>query len=76
MKSGLSFDFDQIIDRSGTASEKYDNRQQIFGNADVMPLWVADMDFATPPAITQALAERAAHPVYGYTIFPKACIKR
>lgn len=42
----------------------------MFGTAEVIPLWVADMDFAAPPAVTEALAARAAHPVYGYTIYP------
>ncbi|HEY6043480.1 MAG TPA: pyridoxal phosphate-dependent aminotransferase [Nitrosospira sp.] len=64
------YDFDSIINRAGTASLKYDGRQNMFGAADVIPLWVADMDFAAPPAVTQALARRAAHPVYGYTIYP------
>lgn len=62
-----SFDFDALIERSGSACEKWDARQQKFGRADVLPLWVADMDFAAPPCVQQALAERAAHPVYGYT---------
>ena len=44
----------------------------MFGAADVIPLWVADMDFAAPAAVTQALARRAAHPVYGYTIYPES----
>jgi len=63
-------DFDKEIDRTGTASLKYDKRQSMFGAAGVIPLWVADMDFATPAAVTQALCRRAAHPVYGYTVFP------
>ncbi|MCC2682078.1 MAG: Aminotransferase, class [Nitrosospira multiformis] len=42
----------------------------MFGAAEVIPLWVADMDFAAPAAVTQALSRRAAHPVYGYTVFP------
>ena len=42
----------------------------MFGTAEVIPLWVADMDFAGPSAVTRALAERAAHPVYGYTVYP------
>lgn len=62
-----TFDFDQIISRTGTASEKWDGRQAYFGRADVTPLWVADMDFAAPPAVTEALVARAQHPVYGYT---------
>lgn len=66
----MSFDFSRDINRSGTASLKYDGRQSMFGAAEVIPLWVADMDFAAPPAVTEALAARAAHPVYGYTIYP------
>jgi cystathionine beta-lyase len=42
----------------------------MFGAPDVIPLWVADMDFAAPPAITRALGERALHPIYGYTLYP------
>ena len=64
------YDFDSEINRSGTASLKYDGRRNMFGTGDVIPLWVADMDFAAPPAVTQALTQRAAHPVYGYTLFP------
>jgi len=65
----MSFDFDRIIDRSGTAALKWDGRRSVFGTDDVLPLWVADMDFAAPDAVTQALAARAAHPVYGYSQF-------
>ncbi len=64
------FDFDQEINREGSSSVKYDGRQAMFGKSDVIPVWVADMDFAAPPAVTQALIERAAHPIYGYTLFP------
>jgi cysteine-S-conjugate beta-lyase len=64
------YDFDSEIDRGGTASLKYDGRTNMFGREDVIPLWVADMDFAAPPAVTRALLRRAAHPVYGYTLFP------
>lgn len=63
----MSFDFDQEVDRSGSSSLKFDGRASVFGRADVTPLWVADMDFAAPPAVTRALVERAAHPIYGYT---------
>lgn len=66
----MSDDFDREIDRTGTYSTKYDGRQAMFGHPDVMPLWVADMDFAAPAAVTEALVARAAHPVYGYTLFP------
>jgi len=66
------FDFDQIIQRNGTNSLKHDARQLLFGRADVIPMWVADMDFAVPPAVTNALAERAKHPIVGYTAEPES----
>lgn len=65
-------EFDRVIPRSGTASFKYDARKDIFGRQDVIPLWVADMDFAAPAAVRRALSARAAHPVYGYTIHPES----
>lgn len=70
--AGSGYDFDREIDRTGTASLKYDGRQSMFGAQEVIPLWVADMDFAAPPAVILALSERAAHPVYGYTVFPES----
>lgn len=63
-------DFDQLIDRSGTNSLKYDARQRLFGRDDAIPLWVADMDFAAPEVVTRALSVRAQHPVYGYSEYP------
>ncbi|MDT8310264.1 MAG: PatB family C-S lyase [Methylophaga sp.] len=66
------FDFDQSIERAETGAQKYDNRQLIFGQPDVIPLWVADMDFAVPPAVSEALQQRAAHPVFGYHQFPES----
>lgn len=74
MESSLKalFNFDQPINREGTASLKYDGRQAMFGNAEVIPLWVADMDFAAPPAVTKALLARANHPIYGYSVFPES----
>ncbi len=64
------FNFDQTINREDSASLKFDARKALFGRSDVTPLWVADMDFASPPAVTEALMERAKHPIYGYTDFP------
>ncbi|MBA3023548.1 MAG: pyridoxal phosphate-dependent aminotransferase [Gammaproteobacteria bacterium] len=64
--------FDSAPDRQNTASLKYDARQAVFGRDDVIPLWVADMDFAVPDAVQRALTQRAAHPVFGYTIFPSS----
>ena len=66
----MSINFDQDIPRNGTSSKKHDGRVAYFGTPDVLPLWVADMDFAAPEAVTRALALRAAHPVYGYTFYP------
>lgn len=68
----MSLDFDRIIPRVGTDALKWDGRRNVFGTDDVLPLWVADMDFAAPAAVTRALAARAAHPVYGYSLFSDA----
>jgi cystathionine beta-lyase len=64
----MKYDFDQTIDRSTTNTVKYDLRKTYFGKADVIPLWVADMDFASPECIRKAVAERAKHEIYGYTL--------
>ena len=64
--------FDQVIKRQGTLSLKYDGLQATFGRNDVQPLWVADMDFAAPNAVTQALKVRAEHPIYGYSMAPES----
>ena len=68
----MGFDFDRVIPREHTHSVKFDGRQQYFGTEDLIPMWVADMDFAVPDCVAQALAERAAHPVYGYTLYPES----
>ena len=70
--SDTCFDFDRPPSRDGTHSVKWDGRVGQFGTANVLPLWVADMDFAAPEPVTRSLIERAAHPVYGYTLFPEA----
>lgn len=66
----MSFDFDIPIDRRHTHAVKFDGRAQKFGTADVAPLWIADMDFAAPPCVVDALVDRARHPIYGYTEYP------
>jgi cystathionine beta-lyase len=68
----LTIDFDNEIPRTGTNAFKHDGRAAYFGTADVLPLWVADMDFASPEAVSRALQERAAHPIYGYTQYPES----
>jgi cystathionine beta-lyase len=62
----MTYDFDTVINRRGTNSYKWD----IFHEEDVIPLWVADMDFAVAPAISAAIRRRAEHPVWGYTRVP------
>ncbi len=64
--------FDQPVAREHTQSLKYDGRAATFGTEDVLPMWVADMDFAVPEAISKALQTRAAHPVFGYSIAPES----
>ena len=62
------YNFDEIIERRGTSCVKYDGLQENFGNKDLIPLWVADMDFATPDFIVDALKKRCEHPIFGYTL--------
>lgn len=64
------YDFDRIIERRGTGALKTDALQQRYGKAELQPLWVADMDFATPPFIVDALKKRMEHPIFGYTVEP------
>ncbi|WP_336759118.1 MalY/PatB family protein [Paenibacillus sp. USHLN196] len=60
--------FDQSINRISTGSEKWDALEDIFGAADALPMWVADMDFAAPPSVIQALQTRMEHGIFGYTV--------
>lgn len=64
--------FDRTINRLNTASYKWDQSKKLFGTTDLLPMWVADMDFASPPAVVEALAERVQHGVYGYTMRPQS----
>jgi cystathionine beta-lyase len=66
-----TYNFDELIDRSGTSTVKYDGRQAFFGNPDLLPLWVADMDFKTPDFIVDAIRKRAGHEIFGYTLKPE-----
>jgi cystathionine beta-lyase len=67
----MKHSFDELIDRTGTNSIKWDYRREVFGSSDVLPLWVADMDFACPPGVVEAVIRRAQHPIYGYPGKPK-----
>ena len=68
----MDSEFDRPIPREQTHCVKFDARKAVFGREDVLPVWVADMDFAAPEAVTAALKARAEHPVYGYTLFPES----
>lgn len=61
------YNFDEVIERKGTGSSKWDLIEEKGYSEDTIPMWVADMDFKTLPDITEALIERAKHPIYGYT---------
>lgn len=63
----MKYDFDEIIPRRGTNSYKWDSAQE-----DVLPMWVADMDFRTAPAVVEALRKRVEHGIFGYTKVPSA----
>ena len=65
-KQMMKYNFDEIIPRRGTNSYKWDSAE----DTDVLPLWVADMDFRTAPAIVEALEKRVAHGIFGYTRVP------
>lgn len=67
----MKYDFDRIIDRSGTNALKYSVLKERYGRDDLLPLWVADMDFETPDFITDALRKRLEHSLFGYTVTPK-----
>ena len=64
----MATDFDAEIERRGTHSYKWDDNHRLFGRADLLPFWVADMDFATPQPILDAIRSRCEHPVLGYGI--------
>ena len=63
----MPFDFDSVIDRRGTDSVKFDFAAENGYDPDILPLWVADMDFQAPPCVRKALAERVEHGIFGYS---------
>lgn len=64
----MIYDFDKVIDRRGSGCFKYDALQMFYGREDILPLWVADMDFAVAPEILSALQNRLDHPIFGYNL--------
>ncbi len=67
----MKYNFDEIIDRKNTACIKWDFSKDFLGEDDLLPMWVADMDFKTPDFIAMAVQERAAHEIYGYSARPE-----
>ena len=66
----MTYDFDALLDRRNSNSIKWDK----YGDRDVLPLWVADMDFAIAPEIQQALSDRLKHPVLATHRHPMRCM--
>lgn len=62
------YDFDKIVKRRNTKCIKWDTWKKEGKPKDILPLWVADMDFETLPEVTEAIIERAKHAVYGYSM--------
>lgn len=67
----MDYDFDRAIDRRGTASDKWDK----YAGRDILPMWLADMDFSAPPAVLEALHARVDHGVFGYTNAPEELVE-
>lgn len=67
----MTYDFDKPVERRGTGALKTDALKERYGRADLLPLWVADMDWETPQFITDALKARLEHSLFGYTVEPE-----
>jgi len=66
----MNYNFNEIINRENTDAIKLEKRKLLFGTEEVLPLWVADMDFRTPDFILNAIKKRLEHPILGYTTTP------
>ena len=64
----MKYNFDEQIDRKNTNAVKLDEMKDIWGRDDLIPMWVADMDFATPDFVIDAVKKRCEHPILGYTM--------
>ncbi len=63
----MRYNFDTVISREGTGSMKWDTIETVFGNSEVLPMWIADMDFPVAEPIISAVKKRLEHPIFGYT---------
>ncbi|PLR92665.1 MalY/PatB family protein [Bacillus sp. T33-2] len=68
-------DFHKAVSRVNTASVKWEMTRELFGSRDVLPMWVADMDFLPPQAVKEAISSRMEHGIYGYTFVPPSVAK-
>ena len=64
----MKYDFDRVENRRDTDSMKWDTGGSLFGDEDILPMWVADMDFSSAKPITEAIISRAGHQIFGYTL--------
>jgi len=69
----VKYDFDCIVDRKDTGCVKWDTNKANFGKEDVLPMWVADMDFPAPQPVIEAIKKRAEHGVFGYAVATDSC---
>lgn len=67
----MKFDFDQIQNRRGTSCVKWDASDRIYGGTDLLPMWIADMDFATAPGIQEEIIRRTQRGIFGYGMLPQ-----
>jgi cystathionine beta-lyase len=70
----MKYNFDKVIDRSETSCLKWGYAEKVFGEKDVLPMWVADMDFEAPRAVKEAIKKKAAQAIYGYTVRPPSLL--
>ena len=68
----MEYDFETIIDRKNSKCYKWDSIKEFFGKDNVLPMWVADLDFSAPPEIIEVLKKRVEHGIFGYTTEPES----
>jgi cystathionine beta-lyase len=66
----IKYDFDEIVDRKNSFAAKYDELRLKYGKSDIIPMWVADVDFKAPQPVIDAMRERLEHGIFGYTSKP------
>ncbi len=64
----MKYNFDQVVNRKGSNSVKWDNLKEVYGTEDILPMWIADMDFKAPDEVIEALQVKLDHGVFGYNV--------